>query len=113
MPAETKANRLRLTIDRSTYLVQVRMSLHEATALHLAARLMATRINPITEIDQKPLPAWERGLKRDLLRPQPGGCESLPAWEYRLHLPSRRGSRQPVTAASARTHPSPGIHANK
>lgn len=35
----------RLTIDRSTYLVQVRMSLHEATALHLAARLMATRMD--------------------------------------------------------------------
>ena len=33
----------RLAIDRDQYLTRVRLTLHEATALHLAARLMATR----------------------------------------------------------------------
>lgn len=33
----------RLVIDRDTYLTRVRLTLHEAMALHLAARLMATR----------------------------------------------------------------------
>jgi len=33
----------RLAIDRDHYLTQVRLTLHEAMALHLAARLMATR----------------------------------------------------------------------
>jgi predicted DNA-binding transcriptional regulator YafY len=45
IPGLCADERGRLTIDRSTYLVQVRMSLHEATALHLAARLMATRMD--------------------------------------------------------------------
>ncbi len=35
----------RLTIDRTSYHIQVRMSLYEATAIHLAARLMATRMD--------------------------------------------------------------------
>jgi predicted DNA-binding transcriptional regulator YafY len=35
----------RLFIDRSTYLVKVRFTLHEAMAVHLAARLMATRMD--------------------------------------------------------------------
>ncbi|MDD5371439.1 MAG: WYL domain-containing protein [Anaerolineaceae bacterium] len=35
----------RLTIDRASYLLHVRMSLHEATAVHLAARMMATRMD--------------------------------------------------------------------
>lgn len=34
----------RLKIDRSAYLVNVRFSLHEATAVHLASRLLATRM---------------------------------------------------------------------
>jgi len=33
----------RLAIDRDHYLTRVRLTLHEAMALHLAARLMATR----------------------------------------------------------------------
>jgi CRISPR-associated endonuclease/helicase Cas3 len=33
----------RLVLDRSSYLTQVRLTLHEALAVHLAARLMATR----------------------------------------------------------------------
>ncbi|MCP4543518.1 MAG: WYL domain-containing transcriptional regulator [Chloroflexi bacterium] len=33
----------RLTIDRDHYLTQVRLTLHEAMALHIASRLMATR----------------------------------------------------------------------
>jgi CRISPR-associated endonuclease/helicase Cas3 len=33
----------RLVIDRDQYLTQVRLTLHEALAVHLAARLMATR----------------------------------------------------------------------
>ncbi|MCJ7621879.1 MAG: WYL domain-containing protein, partial [Anaerolineaceae bacterium] len=32
-------------IDREAYLVRVRFNLHEATAMHLAARLMATRMD--------------------------------------------------------------------
>ncbi|MEW5871257.1 MAG: CRISPR-associated helicase Cas3' [Chloroflexota bacterium] len=35
----------RLRIDREGYLVNVRVSLHEALALHLAARLLATRMD--------------------------------------------------------------------
>ncbi|HEY65288.1 MAG TPA: WYL domain-containing protein [Caldilineae bacterium] len=35
----------RLYIDRSAYLVRVRLSLHEAMVLHLAARMMATRMD--------------------------------------------------------------------
>lgn len=35
----------RLFIDRSAYLVKVRFTLHEAMAMHLAARLMATRVD--------------------------------------------------------------------
>jgi CRISPR-associated endonuclease/helicase Cas3 len=33
----------RLAIDRDHYLMNVRLTLHESMALHLAARLMATR----------------------------------------------------------------------
>lgn len=35
----------RLFIDRAAYLVNVRLSLHEAMAVHLAARLLATRMD--------------------------------------------------------------------
>jgi CRISPR-associated endonuclease/helicase Cas3 len=35
----------RLCIDRSSYLVNVRFTLHEAMAVHLAARLLATRMD--------------------------------------------------------------------
>jgi len=35
----------RLAIDRDQYLTQVRLTLHEAMAVHLAARLMATRMD--------------------------------------------------------------------
>ncbi len=35
----------RWKIDRSNYLVNVRLSLHEAMSVHLAARLLATRMN--------------------------------------------------------------------
>lgn len=35
----------RISIDRSAYLVKVAFTLHEATAVHLAARLLATRMN--------------------------------------------------------------------
>lgn len=35
----------RWKIDRSNYLVQVRLTLHEAMAVHLAARLLATRMD--------------------------------------------------------------------
>lgn len=35
----------RLFIDREAYLINVRFSLHEATALHLATRLLATRMD--------------------------------------------------------------------
>ena len=35
----------RLFIDRQSYLVNVRLSLHEAMAVHLAARLLATRMD--------------------------------------------------------------------
>jgi CRISPR-associated endonuclease/helicase Cas3 len=45
IPGLCADERGRLTIDRTAYLVQVRMTLHEATALHLAARLMATRMD--------------------------------------------------------------------
>lgn len=35
----------RISIDRSAYLVKVAFTLHEATAIHLAARLLATRMD--------------------------------------------------------------------
>jgi CRISPR-associated endonuclease/helicase Cas3 len=35
----------RISLDRSAYLVKVAFTLHEATAVHLAARLMATRMD--------------------------------------------------------------------
>ncbi|MBI2758768.1 MAG: CRISPR-associated helicase Cas3' [Chloroflexi bacterium] len=35
----------RISLDRSAYLVKVTFTLHEATAVHLAARLMATRMD--------------------------------------------------------------------
>jgi hypothetical protein len=35
----------RISIDRSAYLVHVRFNLHEALAVHLAARLLATRLD--------------------------------------------------------------------
>ncbi|MCX6037801.1 MAG: helix-turn-helix domain-containing protein, partial [Chloroflexi bacterium] len=35
----------RLFIDRQSYLVNVRLGLHEAMAVHLAARLLATRMD--------------------------------------------------------------------
>lgn len=35
----------RITLDRSAYLVKVSFTLHEATALHLASRLLATRMD--------------------------------------------------------------------
>ena len=35
----------RLFIDRQNYLVNVRLDLHEALAVHLAARLLATRMD--------------------------------------------------------------------
>jgi len=34
----------RIAIDRSSYLVKVSFSLHEAMAVHLASRLLATRM---------------------------------------------------------------------
>src|SRR5581483_6436357 len=35
----------RISLDRSAYLVKVAFTLHEATAVHIAARLLATRMD--------------------------------------------------------------------
>ena len=44
LPASVYQEDTRLLIDRQSYLMSVRMTLHEAMALHLAVRLLATRV---------------------------------------------------------------------
>lgn len=58
----------RLKIDRETYLVNVRLNLHEALAVHLAARLLATRMERQNRHAAGAL--RKLGLALDLLAPQ-------------------------------------------
>jgi len=102
----------RLKLDRKGYLLHLRLSLHEALSLHMAARLLAAsldRQNAHAAIQVWSLPMRERGLKYQGLRSALRGAWARSPSEERpgrnCRPPSSRGAR---TKRSANGRRSPG-----